>query len=417
MSLLDEATTQQIVYGPDGKAYGNPAIARSAGVNQYYREDGTPYPVAQQQMPMPTLYNQPESLLGNTDVTPTGSDPYSQIMGQMGYGSDPYSQIMSQMPIPQNPYAYPSGGALGGYDPRPYNNAFVGSNSRLNLSGLLGGGRNVNYGEGGTGISSNPGWESLTPAQQAAFYAANPLFATITQLGQKGLANTIYGRAQAFFDPQKVTNSAIIAAGFDPQTFTSNTGMGMGTLSGGTTYSNPQTIGIQDYANFGQVQSNSGMLSDPTTGGTIGQTGIGVNSAGQTVSNDATIAAQDAANFGEAAGSSSSAASKIVCTAMNQEYGFGSFRNAIWLKYSESKLTKAHEVGYHALFLPLVDFGFKQGDGKVNLMVRKFLESCARHRSLDLRAEMRGTKRDPIGRAYRFVLEPLCYAVGKFKGY
>ena len=102
---------------------------------------------------------------------------------------------------------------------------------------------------------------------------------------------------------------------------------------------------------------------------------------------------------------------------MNQEYGFGSFRNAVWLKYSESKLTKAHEVGYHALFLPLVDFGFKQGDGKVNLLVRKFLESCARHRSLDLRAEMRGTKRDPIGRAYRFVLEPLCYAVGKFKGY
>jgi hypothetical protein len=40
-------------------------------------------------------YNQPESLLGNTDVTPTGSDPYSQIMGQTGYGSDPYLQIMS----------------------------------------------------------------------------------------------------------------------------------------------------------------------------------------------------------------------------------------------------------------------------------------------------------------------------------
>jgi hypothetical protein len=406
MSLLDEATTQQVVYGPDGKAYGNPAIARAAGVNQYYREDGTPYPVAQQTLPMPA-----PSFGGMGSA-----DPYSQIMGQMGGGTDLYSRIMAQMTPTMNPYTG-AGQAIAGYDPSLYNNAFVGSNSRLNLSGLLGGGRNVNYGEGGTGISSNPGWESLTPAQQAAFYAANPLFATITQLGQKGFANTSLGRLQGLLDPQKVTNSAIIAAGFDPQTFTSNTGMGMGTLSGGTTYSNPQTIGIQDYANFGQVQSNSGMLSDSPTGGSIGETGMGVNSAGQTVSNDATIAAQDAANFGEAAGSSSSAASKIVCTAMNQEYGFGSFRNAIWLKYSESKLTKAHEVGYHALFLPLVDFGFKQGDGKVNLMVRKFLESCARHRSLDLRAEMRGTKRDPIGRAYRFVLEPLCYAVGKFKGY
>jgi len=44
-----EITTQQVVYGPDGKAYGNPAIARNAGVNQYYREDGTAYPVQQPQ--------------------------------------------------------------------------------------------------------------------------------------------------------------------------------------------------------------------------------------------------------------------------------------------------------------------------------------------------------------------------------
>ena len=102
---------------------------------------------------------------------------------------------------------------------------------------------------------------------------------------------------------------------------------------------------------------------------------------------------------------------------MNHEYGFGSFRNAIWLKYAQSNLTKAHEVGYHAIFLPLVDFAFKQGDGKLNMLTRKFLENCARHRSLDLRAEMRGTKRDTIGMIYRSVLEPLCYAVGKFKGY
>ena len=105
--------------------------------------------------------------------------------------------------------------------------------------------------------------------------------------------------------------------------------------------------------------------------------------------------------------------SKIVCTAMNEAYGFGSFRNQIWLKYSADRMTKAHEVGYHTLFLPLVDLGYTK-DVKV---VRKVLEHIARHRTADLRAEMRGTKRDNLGRMYRFVLEPLCYVVGKLKGY
>jgi len=98
---------------------------------------------------------------------------------------------------------------------------------------------------------------------------------------------------------------------------------------------------------------------------------------------------------------------------MNQAYGFGSYRNRIWLAYAAKNLTKAHEAGYHAMFLPLVDLAYRK-DFKV---LRAVLESIARHRSTDLRAEMRGLKRDSLGRAYRFVLEPLCYAVGKLKGY
>jgi hypothetical protein len=108
---------------------------------------------------------------------------------------------------------------------------------------------------------------------------------------------------------------------------------------------------------------------------------------------------------------------KIICTAMNEAYGFGSFRNAIWIKYSDKHLTKAHEVGYHTLFLPLVDFGFKRGDGKLNLVVRKVLEWGTRHRSTDLRAELHNKKRDTTGRIIRLIFEPLCYAVGKIKGY
>lgn len=108
---------------------------------------------------------------------------------------------------------------------------------------------------------------------------------------------------------------------------------------------------------------------------------------------------------------SSSSSSKIVCTAMNTSYGFGSYRQAIWLSYSEKNLTKAHEVGYHTIFKPLVKLGYK----KNNKIVRAILENIARNRTADLRAEMQGKKRNTLGRIYRAILEPTCYIVGKYK--
>lgn len=72
---------------------------------------------------------------------------------------------------------------------------------------------------------------------------------------------------------------------------------------------------------------------------------------------------------------------------MNEAYGFGSFRNRIWLKYSAEHMTKAHEAGYHTLFLPLVDLAYKKNVKPLRVV----LENIARHRSADLRAEMRGS--------------------------
>ena len=152
-------------------------------------------------------------------------------------------------------------------------------------------------------------------------------------------------------------------------------------------------------------------------GDSASSAGMGGASQGSAGSTAGTGSSPDGPDGSNASGGGGGGDSKIVCTAMNHQYGFGSFRNAIWLKYSQTNLTKAHEAGYHAIFLPLVDFGFKQGDSRVKLLTRKFLENVARHRSLDLRAKMRGTKRDTLGMIYRSILEPLCYAVGKFKGY
>lgn len=181
-------------------------------------------------------------------------------------------------------------------------------------------------------------------------------------------------------------------------------------------------IGNQDFGTLGNVPGGMGTYTDKY--GNVG-----------TYSSPATIAAQDAATFGEGSINNSMSqsdmlnaqeagmsdggdggSSKIVCTAMNQAYGFGLFRNRIWLAYAAKNLTKAHEVGYHTMFLPLVSAGYKQ-DKWFSKPLRAALENIARHRSADLRAEMRGGKRDRVGQAYRFILEPLCYAVGKLKGY
>jgi hypothetical protein len=117
------------------------------------------------------------------------------------------------------------------------------------------------------------------------------------------------------------------------------------------------------------------------------------------------------ATFADDAASSDTGGDKIVCTMMNQSYGFGSFRNAIWLKYSKDNLSEEYQKGYHRIFLPLV--AYAKGTGVSNKIVRNTLEHIAKHRTLDLRQEMRGAKRHTLGRLYRSVLEPICYIVGK----
>ena len=115
----------------------------------------------------------------------------------------------------------------------------------------------------------------------------------------------------------------------------------------------------------------------------------------------------DPTDRGGGGGSSGGGGGKIVCTMMNETYGFGSFRNKIWQKYAKDNLTREHEKGYHKIFLPLVKLS------KTNIIVRKILEHIAVHRTIDIRQETRG-KRHILGRVYRKVLEPICYLVGKY---
>lgn len=160
--------------------------------------------------------------------------------------------------------------------------------------------------------------------------------------------------------------------------------------------SNTRTAGERSIDREVQEYQKSGRTfdpSDPSTWSDDAQQPVGGGSSG-------------------GGGSSDSGSSKVVCTAMNEDYGFGTYRQAIWLKYSKDHLTKAHEVGYHAMFLPLLSIR-KKWYGKP---IYALLKHIARHRTADLRAEMQGKKRDRIGQAWRFILEPLVYTIGKIKG-
>ena len=125
-------------------------------------------------------------------------------------------------------------------------------------------------------------------------------------------------------------------------------------------------------------------------------------------------AIQDARRGGQYSndGGGGSGGGKVGCTMMNERYGFGSFRNKIWMKFHES-YGPEYQKGYHAIFLPLVKIA--KGEGKINTAVRKVLEHMGRHVTADMFKIMKGKKRDTLGRIYRAIFEPTCHIIGKIK--
>jgi len=141
--------------------------------------------------------------------------------------------------------------------------------------------------------------------------------------------------------------------------------------------------------------------SDTSPGATGGEGGFDDNSF-----SDANTGFDTSPGATGGEGGSGNGGGKIVCTMMNDSYGFGSFRNKIWLKHSKN-MAPEYQIGYHKIFLPLVKLS------KTNNVVKKVLEHIAIHRTIDIRQESRG-KTHLLGRVYRKILEPICYIVGKY---
>jgi len=98
---------------------------------------------------------------------------------------------------------------------------------------------------------------------------------------------------------------------------------------------------------------------------------------------------------------------KIICTMMNRMYGLGEYRIKQWLLYSKRHLKEEHQLGYHKLYCRLVS---KMPSNK---FIAKVLSHLADRRTNDIVAEMKGTKRDQLGRLYRAVLiDKPSYLVG-----
>ena len=108
-------------------------------------------------------------------------------------------------------------------------------------------------------------------------------------------------------------------------------------------------------------------------------------------------------------GDKGSDSGKIVCTMMNESYGFGLFRNKIWMKF-HGNISPEYQKGYHKLFLPLVSYAKQKGI--TNKIIKNILEHIAVHSTIDMRQALRG-KTHLLGRIYRKVILPLCYWAGR----
>jgi hypothetical protein len=362
----------------------------------------------------------------------TAADPFmSALMGTFGRspeGVENAQALASNFESPENLYGY----MAAAQDPAISQIAEAmiansGGTMNANQVGALGYaiGEQVN-GYVANGYSLNDAVQNAAtdygiPETESAAIAAN--LNTQDPLGQLiGNLNLVNEEAKAVYDPTAgqwspaASNDAFMAAIGQPTSPVGDPIAAMNELEGWTNTAPPTpVVGTSDNGGMGTPTSQTGGIVTSGDGSFVRSGDGSVVGWGDYSAPSVAPAGNnpDEADPSDSGGGGSGTSTKIVCTAMNQSYGFGSYRNAIWLKYSADKMTKAHEVGYHAIFLPLVDLAYKRN----NKPVRIALEHIARHRTADLRAEMRGSKRDTLGRAYRFVLEPLCYVVGKIKGY
>jgi hypothetical protein len=105
--------------------------------------------------------------------------------------------------------------------------------------------------------------------------------------------------------------------------------------------------------------------------------------------------------------------SKVICTALNQMYGFGSFRNVIWMKHNSAPKdsvkypnSECLELGYHKIFGPLAK---KMPDSP---LLAKILGRIARVRTDRVRRELKGKPLTLESKIHMLFLRPPAFVIG-----
>ena len=310
---------------------------------------------------------------------------------------------------------------------------------------------NPNYYPGQTYISPSQQTQAALQAQQTRALQGNPLLPAAQQQQQNVIGGQYLANNPFFNQAMQGAGQAATAQYFDAinqaQSGASQAGRyGSGAQENlfnraGTTLANSlsNTAGNLMYQNFGaeRARQEAAAMNAPQLAmadyGDINQ----LANVGQNVEDYQQQALQsdiDRFNFqqnlpqnklnqflsqvygapqGTTSTTTQSSGGKIVCTAMNHVYGFGSFRQKIWLAQSKD-LHPAYEKGYHTLFMPIIFFAYKNTN-PIRKAVRNALEHIARHRTADIWKQKHG-KRDTLGRIYRAIIEPICFVVGKVRG-
>jgi hypothetical protein len=260
---MGEASLGVITYGPDGRAYGSPAEARNAGVSNPTMSPPAGIPI---------------SYPGRQPYTPA---PLPGIPTQSSGGRNRYAEIMSQYRQSQ-PYSFtgmpPSyTGGYGGYPSSytggftPYQRAFT-PQPMLPLEGTIS--ATAGGGGGRVGEREAPSAFSLmSPAERAAYYQENPTEGKIALGMQDAFGYTLLGALSKNAKPDAFYDSRLEKQGYDPKQFA----YGPPDLRGGFV-STPDTQAVQNAINSTDF---SGMDRGGGGGGGYGGGGDGAAGRGE----------------------------------------------------------------------------------------------------------------------------------------
>jgi len=135
-------------------------------------------------------------------------------------------------------------------------------------------------GGGGSSQAAPSAWDKMSNAEKAAYYAANPTMAAITQAGQKAFGWTGLGQLAAYANPQGYNEALAVAKGFDPSQTSFGRGAGslFGLFGSGLEATPKAGVDVYGYAPVGMNTNYGGIFGDYGMTGPGAATGVGVGS-------------------------------------------------------------------------------------------------------------------------------------------